>query len=103
MTRRPDPSYLDLYDALLLDLDGRFIRRLHQHYKKVNQVCIDETGQVRAFLSETSDDLVVDVASHSSLMNTHCSLSRRARTMARWLCIRCFQCLMKVMKLSATT
>jgi hypothetical protein len=34
-------------NVLLLELDGRFIRRLHQHYKKVNQVCIDETGQVR--------------------------------------------------------
>jgi hypothetical protein len=34
-------------NVLLLELDGKFIRRLHQHYKKVNQVCIDETGQVR--------------------------------------------------------
>lgn len=34
-------------NVLLLELDGRFIRRLHQHYKKVNQVYIDETGQVR--------------------------------------------------------
>ncbi|KAJ0406377.1 hypothetical protein P43SY_006985 [Pythium insidiosum] len=32
-------------NVLLLELDGRFIRRLHQHYKKVNEVCIDETGQ----------------------------------------------------------
>lgn len=34
-------------NVLLLELNGKFIRRLHQHYKKVNDVCIDETGQVR--------------------------------------------------------
>ena len=34
-------------NVLLLELDGSFLRRLHQHYKKVNQICIDETGQVR--------------------------------------------------------
>ncbi|CAI5740583.1 unnamed protein product [Hyaloperonospora brassicae] len=45
-------------NVLLLDLDGRFIRRLHQHYKKVNQVCIDETGQ---FIASCSDDGTVAV------------------------------------------
>ncbi|KAF4035341.1 hypothetical protein GN244_ATG12667 [Phytophthora infestans] len=45
-------------NVLLLELDGRFIRRLHQHYKKVNQVCIDETGQ---FIASCSDDGTVAV------------------------------------------
>ncbi|KAG3242569.1 hypothetical protein PI124_g12584 [Phytophthora idaei] len=44
--------------VLLLELDGWFIRRLHQHYKKVNQVCIDETGQ---FIASCSDDGTVAV------------------------------------------
>ncbi|DAZ93532.1 TPA: hypothetical protein N0F65_000148 [Lagenidium giganteum] len=39
-------------NVLLLELDGRFIRRLHQHYKKVNQVCIDETGQGSSYQAE---------------------------------------------------
>ncbi|RLN59160.1 hypothetical protein BBJ29_004369 [Phytophthora kernoviae] len=47
-------------NVLLLELDGRFIRRLHQHYKKVNQVCIDETGQ---FIASCSDDGTVAVYS----------------------------------------
>uniref|UniRef100_K3WSM7 RING-type domain-containing protein n=1 Tax=Globisporangium ultimum (strain ATCC 200006 / CBS 805.95 / DAOM BR144) TaxID=431595 RepID=K3WSM7_GLOUD len=45
-------------NVLLLELDGRFIRRLHQHYKKVNQVCIDETGQ---YIASCSDDGTVAV------------------------------------------
>lgn len=45
-------------NVLLLELDGKFIRRLHQHYKKVNQVCIDETGQ---FIASCSDDGTVAV------------------------------------------
>lgn len=47
-------------NVLLLELDGRFIRRLHQHYKKVNHVCIDETGQ---FIASCSDDGTVAVYS----------------------------------------
>ncbi|KAG6614591.1 Vacuolar protein sorting-associated protein 41 [Phytophthora cinnamomi] len=49
-------------NVLLLELDGRFIRRLHQHYKKVNQVCIDETGQ---FIASCSDDGTVAVYTHT--------------------------------------
>ncbi|KAI9917450.1 hypothetical protein PsorP6_012828 [Peronosclerospora sorghi] len=45
-------------NVLLLELNGTFIRRLHQHYKKVNQVCIDETGQ---FIASCSDDGTVAV------------------------------------------
>lgn len=47
-------------NVLLLELDGRFIRRLHQHYKKVNHVCVDETGQ---FIASCSDDGTVAVYS----------------------------------------
>lgn len=47
-------------NVLLLELDGRFVRRLHQHYKKVNQVCVDETGQ---FIASCSDDGTVAVYS----------------------------------------
>ncbi|CAH0494138.1 unnamed protein product [Peronospora farinosa] len=45
-------------NVLLLELDGSFLRRLHQHYKKVNQVCIDETGQ---YIASCSDDGTVAV------------------------------------------
>ncbi|KAL7688311.1 putative vacuolar protein sorting-associated protein [Plasmopara halstedii] len=45
-------------NVLLLELNGRFIRRLHQHYKKVNHICIDETGQ---FIASCSDDGTVAV------------------------------------------
>lgn len=41
-------------NVLLLELNGKFIRRLHQHYKKVNDVCIDETGQVPNSISPGS-------------------------------------------------
>ncbi|GLE02109.1 hypothetical protein PINS_up010947 [Pythium insidiosum] len=72
-------------NVLLLELDGRFIRRLHQHYKKVNEVCIDETGQ---FIASCSDDGTVAVytlfspspapakgSSSSSSTNTNASSS----------------------------
>ncbi|KAF0686819.1 Aste57867_21416 [Aphanomyces stellatus] len=46
--------------VLLLELNGRYIRRLHQHHKKVQEISIDETGQ---HIVSCSDDGTVAVYS----------------------------------------
>ncbi|RHY32856.1 hypothetical protein DYB32_002161 [Aphanomyces invadans] len=44
--------------VLLLELNGRYIRRLHQHHKRVHEICIDESGQ---HIVSCSDDGTVAV------------------------------------------
>ncbi|OQR80824.1 vacuolar protein sorting-associated protein 41 [Achlya hypogyna] len=48
------------YDGhvLLLELNGRYIRRLHKHHKKVQEISVDETGQ---HIVSCSDDGTVAV------------------------------------------
>ncbi|CAK4119335.1 unnamed protein product [Aphanomyces euteiches] len=46
--------------VLLLELNGRYIRRLHQHHKKVQEISIDESGQ---HIVSCSDDGTVAVYS----------------------------------------
>ncbi|OQR85363.1 vacuolar protein sorting-associated protein 41 [Thraustotheca clavata] len=44
--------------VLLLELNGRYVRRLHKHHKKVQEISIDETGQ---HIVSCSDDGTVAV------------------------------------------
>ncbi|KDO20419.1 hypothetical protein SPRG_14357 [Saprolegnia parasitica CBS 223.65] len=46
--------------VLLLELNGRYVRRLHKHHKKVQEISIDETGQ---HIVSSSDDGTVAVYS----------------------------------------